>query len=125
MQLKRIIITFSLILFAILIFYRLNPVDYWFMPKCPIKLLTGLNCPGCGFQRALHAVLHGNVTEAISYNFFFVYAIPYFFSFIVVWLMPNCRARAYIKGVIEHKYVLYFYITTFVLWFIIRNIYKI
>lgn len=37
-------------------------------PRCPFKALTGLDCPGCGSQRALHALLHGRFSEAWHYN---------------------------------------------------------
>ena len=40
---------------------------------CPFKYFTGLDCPGCGFQRSVIALLHGNVKQS-----FIVYppAIP-------------------------------------------------
>ncbi|MCC8425200.1 DUF2752 domain-containing protein [Mucilaginibacter sp. UR6-11] len=31
---------------------------------CPFKWLTGIDCPGCGFQRAVIALLKGNVHES-------------------------------------------------------------
>ena len=31
--------------------------------KCTFKLLTGYDCPGCGSQRALHAMLHGDIAQ--------------------------------------------------------------
>jgi uncharacterized protein DUF2752 len=37
-------------------------------PRCVFHSLTGWQCPGCGTTRALHAVLHGNVLEALRYN---------------------------------------------------------
>lgn len=38
------------------------------LPKCPFKWLTGLNCPGCGGTRMVHALLHGDVVGAFHYN---------------------------------------------------------
>ncbi|GAB2815546.1 DUF2752 domain-containing protein [Lentzea nigeriaca] len=38
------------------------------LPKCPIKWLTGFNCPGCGATRMVHALLHGDVVGAFHYN---------------------------------------------------------
>lgn len=38
------------------------------LPKCPFKWLTGLNCPGCGATRMVHALLHGDVVAAWQYN---------------------------------------------------------
>ena len=38
------------------------------LPKCPFNWLTGLNCPGCGATRMVHALLHGDVVSAFHYN---------------------------------------------------------
>lgn len=46
------------------------------LPPCPIHALTGLFCPGCGSTRALHALLHGDVVQAIAMNPLLVVAIP-------------------------------------------------
>ena len=37
---------------------------------CPIHAATGWWCPGCGMTRAVHALLHGDVFGALSYNVF-------------------------------------------------------
>ncbi len=95
------------------------------MPKCPFKLITGLDCPGCGIQRALYALMHGEITQAIKYNYYLLYAGPYAMSFIVVWIMPECNVREKIKKFINNKNVVNFYIITFILWLIIRNILNI
>ena len=59
------------------IFYHYNPGTSGFFLQCPFKLLTGYDCPGCGSQRALHALLHGDVKQAFTYNPLFILAIPY------------------------------------------------
>lgn len=33
---------------------------------CPFKYLTGLDCPGCGFQRSLIALLQGDITKSFA-----------------------------------------------------------
>jgi len=38
------------------------------VPLCPVKWLTGKDCPTCGVTRALFALLHGNVGEAAALN---------------------------------------------------------
>lgn len=38
------------------------------LPKCPFKALTGLDCPGCGITRMVHALLHGDVVAAWHFN---------------------------------------------------------
>ena len=46
----------------------LDPVATPFFPRCPFFALTGLQCPGCGTARALHAALHGRFAEALRFN---------------------------------------------------------
>lgn len=62
---------------GVYIFYSYNPETSGFFLQCPFKLLTGYDCPGCGSQRALHALLHGDVKQAFTYNPLFILAIPY------------------------------------------------
>lgn len=40
----------------------------WKITVCPIKLLSGLPCPGCGTTRAIEMVLDGNLTRGIMMN---------------------------------------------------------
>ena len=32
---------------------------------CPFKKLTGIDCPGCGFQRSMLAMIKGDISESI------------------------------------------------------------
>lgn len=45
-------------------------------PKCVFRQLTGWDCPGCGSQRAFHALLHGRIGEAWGYNPALFFMIP-------------------------------------------------
>ena len=57
------------------VYFALDPARYPF-PRCPFHLLTGLYCPGCGSQRALHALLHGRVGQAAGLNLLAVAYAP-------------------------------------------------
>ena len=114
-----------LIVFGGVVLYNLNPIQYWFMPKCPFKLITGLSCPGCGIQRALYALMHGEIIDAMKYNYFLLYSGPYAASFLLVWLMPKSVFRNKIKSTIENKYVVNFYLVSFLLWLVIRNVFYV
>jgi len=59
------------------IYYRYDPFQSAWFPKCPLKTFTGLDCPGCGSQRAIHALLHGEFLAAIRYNALLLPFIPY------------------------------------------------
>jgi hypothetical protein len=49
-----------------LAFYQFVPRNFW--PVCPIHATTGLYCTGCGGQRWLSSLLHGNFEAAWHYN---------------------------------------------------------
>jgi len=58
------------------VLYRFPPETFGFYPPCPFHALTGLLCPGCGATRALAALVHGNIAEAVHWNALFVILLP-------------------------------------------------
>lgn len=74
-------ISIPIVLLALGIFYyTINPETFAYTPKCIFNSITGLHCPGCGTQRALHEVLHGNIWTGLQHNFLLLFAaiiIPY------------------------------------------------
>lgn len=53
------------------------PRSLW--PRCPIYAFTGIYCPGCGGQRAVSAILHGDLTAALDQNAL-IFVIPIFIA---------------------------------------------
>jgi hypothetical protein len=64
-----IVLGISVGLLLVYVYYKINPADQAWMPKCPFHVMTGLHCPGCGSQRAIHDFLHGNIFEGFKHNF--------------------------------------------------------
>ncbi len=64
-------------------YYFVDPAS-GLMPRCAFRTLTGYECPGCGVQRALHALLHGHLAEAWHYNAYVFFALPAAIFYIVV-----------------------------------------
>ena len=122
MRPKRIILLLATVLLCGAFLYWFNPSQFIFSPKCPFKLLTGLDCPGCGIQRAVHAFSHGRFIEAIRYNYFMAYSVPYALSFLVVWVAPDYAWSQKLRSFIQDRRVVYFYIITYFIWLIVRNI---
>ena len=56
----------------IVVVFFFNPATHPIYPVCQFHRLTGLNCPGCGMTRALHALLHANFATALRDNALFV-----------------------------------------------------
>jgi hypothetical protein len=51
------------------IFCSLWSKIFWlqnYLIPCPFKKLTGIDCPGCGFQRSVLALFQGNLLQSIQ-----------------------------------------------------------
>lgn len=57
--------------------YGHPPTQSFWYPQCLFHEITGLHCPGCGATRALYALLHGNLLEALHQNAAAVVAVPF------------------------------------------------
>ncbi|MDE7397749.1 MAG: DUF2752 domain-containing protein, partial [Muribaculum sp.] len=54
---KFAVATVTITVIVVTVIYAVfDPTLPWF-PKCLFRQLTGLECPGCGSQRAIHALL--------------------------------------------------------------------
>lgn len=84
-----------IILGVILIFfYFLDPEKSVLFPKCPLYVWTGLYCPGCGSQRAIHSFLHGRFMEVLHFNFLMVPAGVFILYHVV---RPYIQKKAGVK----------------------------
>jgi hypothetical protein len=58
--------------------YMVDPNRHAVYPQCLFYNATGVYCAGCGATRAIHALLHGRVIEALHDNALFVATLPLF-----------------------------------------------
>lgn len=56
-------------------------------PKCPLKALTGIDCPGCGGLRSVNSLLHGDVVGAVDHSLLAVVMVPIMAYFLLRWLL--------------------------------------
>ena len=61
---------------AAAVLLRFPPAKNSFYPECPIHEYLHLQCPGCGATRALAALLHGHLAEAIHFNALVTLLLP-------------------------------------------------
>lgn len=73
-HLANALFAFALLLCAVLLLYP--PARTSFYPACPIREYLHIDCPGCGATRALAALLHGRIVEALRLNALFVLLLP-------------------------------------------------
>lgn len=106
---------------GVLLFF-FDPEETVWLPKCPFHLLTGLECPSCGFQRAVYSLLHLRFADAFRYNPFLFIAAPYAIALVAVtWFDPHGRLGR-LRKLCYSKITVYIYLALFVLWGIVRNI---
>ena len=75
-----------------LLYFLFDPTKVSIFPPCIFHQVTGLDCPGCGAQRALHQLLHGHLIAALRLNAMFVLSLP-----LAAWFAPRFISRM-IKG---------------------------
>jgi hypothetical protein len=56
-------------------------------PQCPLKLFTGIDCPGCGGLRATNALLHGDIVGAADHNVLALILLPLMAVMFVRWVL--------------------------------------
>jgi hypothetical protein len=53
---------------AVTFIATVDPNEAGHYPTCPFLALTGWQCPGCGTLRMIHALAHGHLGTALSFN---------------------------------------------------------
>jgi hypothetical protein len=89
---------------AIFVFFfnPASPANQWF-PKCPFRLLTGMQCPGCGATRAFYQLLHLHPIAAFKLNPLMILTLPFivygFLGFTRSALMGRPQRRLFIPPI--------------------------
>jgi hypothetical protein len=75
--------------------FTVDPNRHAVYPQCFFHRATGLYCAGCGATRALYALLHGRVLEALRDNALLVAGLPLFLAVITWYLAQGWRIQAW------------------------------
>ena len=113
-----------IILTILTIMYRkYNPIESIYFPKCPFKELTGLQCPGCGSQRAIHYLLNFDIMSATKENVILVLSIPYVLTGLLFDTLkkPNEKILKWRKVLFGQK-AIFLTLTIVVTFWILRNL---
>lgn len=111
-----------LILLSLVVLYAVvDPATAPF-PRCPFLLATGLKCPGCGSQRAVHALLHADIISAWRYNALLLVSIPVVALMCWAQLLRKRRPKLYNR--VNSQGVIVTVFIVIVVWWIARNIWN-
>lgn len=115
-----------LVVGAAAVYFIFDPTipTQWF-PKCPFHLLTGLQCPGCGVQRAFHCFLHGNIMDGLAYNYFLIVLIPILLLVVLSEWYNQKHWFDWAYKFTHNNWTVISLVILCLLWWIVRNILKI
>jgi hypothetical protein len=90
------------------------------MPKCPLKLLTGLDCPLCGGLRMMRSLLTGQWSDAVHANVLLLVLTPFVVYVWARWLVASLTGREYRVQVSRRAWVAVAVVA--VVWMVVRNL---
>lgn len=109
-----------LVLTILCIYFYFDPTDRFF-PRCPFLSMTGLECPGCGSQRAIHAVLHGDFASVWQLNAALFVFVPLLILLFVAEVLGRRRVpRLY--DALNSRYMIWATATFIIVWWVVRNL---
>ena len=110
-----------IVLGAFLIYTLIDPIALGLGIPCPFHAVTGLHCPGCGSQRAIHCAVRGDLSGVSANNVLLWPAVA-----IVIYhngvQLYNRNASTPITNYLYKKRTAIIIVTIVILFWILRNI---
>jgi hypothetical protein len=83
--------------------FLVDPSHHAIYPQCMFYNATGIYCAGCGATRALYALLHGRVLDALHDNALFVAALPLLLYVAFTYAAKAWSANAWPKVMVDGR----------------------
>jgi len=112
----------ALLLVLGFIYYALDPATNGAFPHCAILSLTGYKCPGCGSQRAVHALLNGDVAAAFKYNAMLLISIPWVAVCFYGESQRERNPRLYAR--LNPSLLVWLFLAAVLAWWVLRNVFN-
>ena len=121
---KVLLLAIAIFIVLIIIYGKLNPESSKLFPKCPFRVLTGYECPGCGSQRAVHYLLNLEIKNAIQANALLVLSIPYILLLVLAELLKSkSKFFMILHKILYSTKAIWTVLAIIVIWWIARNLY--
>ncbi len=91
-------------------------------PKCPFYTITGFYCPGCGSQRAISALLHGDVAAAAGMNILLLVFLPFLVYAAVVSVVNSFRKKQLRQSIFYSPLFVKISLCLVLIFWVLRNI---
>ncbi len=98
---------------------------FFLLPRCPMKVLTGWDCPFCGLLRGTHALLRGNISEALSYNLLLPLILILLAAAVAATFLPDGSLRLRLRRLLLHRATVSIVFIALAAWMAVRNVWCI
>jgi hypothetical protein len=89
-------------------------------PTCPFLFVTGYYCPGCGSLRAVHALTHGHLLEAVDRNPLATALLPVLIFGYLAWARRRVTGRP--RRRLAPAWAIWMLLVVVIAFWILRNI---
>ena len=119
-ELKTPCIAILVVIACAVFYYIFDPLEWSFMPQCIFHKITGLQCVGCGSQRMIHALLHGDLHGAFAANAFALVSLPFLGA--LLWLELNRKRHPRLYASVHRRWVIIAIAILLMAWMLLRNL---
>ena len=117
----RNIIIIAVLCSLMALYFVFDPAEHSWFPGCIIKWATGFECPACGTQRMIHALLHGDIMTALLLNpFMLLVLMPMVALIAIAFVAPEGKLE-WLKRLVTHPATLILIFIISLAWGIVRN----
>ena len=117
-----VVLVIALVMVLGVVYYALDPSSSAVFPQCAFLSLTGYKCPGCGSQRAIHALLNGDVAGAFRYNALLLISVPWIGLCLYAEAQRVRNPRLYAR--LNAPLLIWLFLAMVLLWWVLRNIFN-
>ncbi|MBF8150537.1 DUF2752 domain-containing protein [Winogradskyella sp. F6397] len=103
------------------LYFFIDPSATAFFPKCPFLSFTGIYCPGCGSQRAIHHILQGQIITGIRHNYMFLLVTVVLGYQAVIFVITKFGTKTY-NNLLHKSKMTNTILVLVILFWILRNI---
>ena len=108
---------------GVLLFYFLfDARNTAWLPQCPFHLFTGFFCPGCGSQRSLSSILHGEFLQAMRFNILLVASLPFLLYSAAIMVINKTTGHNIIQKIFYSTFFVKVVLIVIIAFWILRNI---
>lgn len=117
-----LVVPAAIITGVVLFYFLFDARKITWLPQCPFHLLTGLYCPGCGSQRALSSLLHGEFLQATRFNVLMVASLPLLFYSALVQVINKTTGNTFIQKIFYSSLFVRIVLIIILVFWVLRNL---